>query len=77
MDGELKKKSFLRSLLKLHGEKLKNLSSYHAELVGIFLINHILRYITVINQDKKLPDISYIMFSRMYTKEMNWDHRRS
>ena len=59
------------------GEKLKNMSSYHAEFVGIFLINHILRYISVTNQDKKLPDICYIMFSRMYTKEKNWEHRRT
>lgn len=59
------------------GEKLKNMSSYHAEFVGIFTINHILRYITITNQDKELPDICYIMFSRMYTKEKNWDHRRT
>ena len=59
------------------GEKLKNMSSYHAEFVGIFIINHVLRYITISNQDKKLPDICYIMFSRKYTKEMNWEHRRT
>ena len=58
------------------GEKLKNMSSYHAEFIGIFLINHILRYITITNQDKELPNICYIMFSRMYTKEKNWDHIR-
>ena len=59
------------------GENLEKLSSYHAELVGIFVINHILRYITVQNEDKELPDICYIMFSRYYTKLKNWDHRRS
>ena len=57
------------------GKKLENISSYHAELVGIFIINHILRYITVNNQDKELPDICYIMFSRFYTKEKDWEHR--
>ena len=59
------------------GEKLKNMSSYHAEFVGIFTINHILRFIAISNQDKELPDICYIMFSRMYTKEKNWEHRRT
>jgi len=57
------------------GEKLADMSSYHAEFLGIFIINHILRYITVHNEDKKLPDICYIMFSRMYTKEKGWEHR--
>jgi len=59
------------------GESLEKLSSYHAELEGIFVINHILRYITVQNEEKDLPDICYIMFSRYYTKLKNWDHRRS
>ena len=57
------------------GEKIENISSYHVEFLGIFTINHILRYITVNNQNEKLPDICYIMFSRLYTKEKNWDHR--
>lgn len=57
------------------GEKLENISSYHVEFIGIFIINHILRYIMVNNQDKALPDICYIMFSRLYTKEKGWDHR--
>jgi hypothetical protein len=57
------------------GENLEKISSYHAELIGIFIINHILRYITIHNQDKELPDICYIMFSRLYTKEKNWEHR--
>ena len=57
------------------GENLSKMSSYHAEFIGIFLINHVLRYITIQNQDKTLPDICYIMFSRMYTKEKNWEHR--
>ncbi|MFX0071629.1 MAG: hypothetical protein ACFFAO_11110 [Candidatus Hermodarchaeota archaeon] len=59
------------------GENLKNMSSYHAELICIFIINHALRYITLNNEDKQLPDICYIMFSRMYTKEKNWNHRRA
>jgi len=59
------------------GEKLLNMSSYHAEFLGIFTINHILRYITIKNEDKELPDICYIMFSRFFTKEKNWDHRRT
>jgi len=34
--------------IKFYGEKLEeNLDSYHAEFIGIFLINHILRFITV------------------------------
>ncbi|MFX1340794.1 MAG: hypothetical protein ACFFDK_19445 [Promethearchaeota archaeon] len=57
------------------GEKLTYISSYHIELLGIFIINHILRYITVNNPHKDLPDICYIMFSRLYTKEKNWEHR--
>ena len=57
------------------GENLSKISSYHAEFIGIFLINHVLRYITIQNEDKTLPDICYIMFSRMFTKEKNWDHR--
>ena len=51
--------------IKFYGDKLAaNLDSYHAEFIGISLINHILRYITVNNLDKDLPDICYIMFSR-------------
>ncbi|MFX1366561.1 MAG: hypothetical protein ACFE9Y_16700, partial [Promethearchaeota archaeon] len=57
------------------GEKLTNISSYHAEFIGIFLINHILRFITSKNENQKLPDICYIMFSRLYTKEKGWEHR--
>lgn len=54
---------------------LKNLDSYHAEFLGIFLINHILRFITFRNEDQDLPDICRIMFSRYYTKQKNWAHR--
>jgi hypothetical protein len=62
--------------IKFQGKKLaKNLGSYHVEFIGIFVLNHILRYITVHNLGKELPDICYIMFSRLYTKEKNWDHR--
>lgn len=62
--------------IKFQGIKLKkNLDSYHAEFIGIFLINHILRFITVNNLDKELPDICFIMFSRLYTKNKGWDHR--
>jgi hypothetical protein len=62
--------------IKFIGEKLaKNLGSYHAEFIGIFVLNHILRYITVNNLNEELPDICYIMFSRLYTKEKKWDHR--
>jgi hypothetical protein len=50
----------------------KKIGSYHIEFLGIFLINHILRYITLNNLDKELPDICYIMFSRYYTKMKNW-----
>ena len=58
------------------GERLSKMGSYHAELMGIFVINHILRYITIHNMDKDLPDICYIMFSRYYTKNIGkWDHR--
>ncbi len=53
----------------------KNISSYHGELIGIFTINHILRYITIRNEEKDLPDICYMMFSRHYTKAKNWNHR--
>jgi len=64
--------------IKFTGEKLgQNISSYHVELVGIFLINHILRYITVNNLKGDLPNICFIMFSRLFTKEKGWDHRRT
>jgi len=63
--------------IKFSGTNLsKNIDSYHVEFIGIFLINHILRFITVSNIDKDLPDICYIMFSRYYTKNIGkWDHR--
>ena len=63
--------------IKFSGENLsKNIDSYHVEFVGIFMLNHILRFITVNNFDKDLPDICYIMFSRYYTKNIgDWDHR--
>ncbi|NVM35032.1 MAG: hypothetical protein HWN81_05520 [Candidatus Lokiarchaeota archaeon] len=63
--------------IKFSGEKMsKNIDNYHVEFVGIFMLNHILRFITVSNMDKDLPDICYIMFSRYYTKNIgNWDHR--
>jgi uncharacterized protein YciU (UPF0263 family) len=63
--------------IKFSGVNLpKNIDNYHVEFVGIFLINHILRFITVNNIDKDLPDICYIMFSRYYTKNIGkWDHR--
>jgi hypothetical protein len=57
------------------GNQLMNLSSYHAEFLGIFTINQILRFITIKNENKQLPDICYIMFSRMFTKEKGWEHR--
>lgn len=57
------------------GETLsKKIGSYHMEFLGIFLINHILRYITLNNIDKELPDICYIMFSRYFTKLNDWKH---
>ena len=61
--------------IKFSGSTLsKKIGSYHIEFLGIFLINHILRYITLNNIDKKLPDICYIMFSRYFTKLNNWKH---
>jgi hypothetical protein len=57
------------------GDSLEKISSYHLEFLGIFTINHILRYITVNNLDKDLPDICHIMFSRYYTKLKDWLHR--
>ena len=53
----------------------QNVDSYHAELLGIFTINHVLRYITINNEEKDLPDICSIMFSRLFTKEKGWEHR--
>ncbi|MFX0104631.1 MAG: hypothetical protein ACFE75_03960 [Candidatus Hodarchaeota archaeon] len=63
--------------IKFTGDNLSNnIDSYHIEFVGIFLINHILRFITVNNMDENLPDICYKMFSRYYTKNIGyWDHR--
>ncbi|MEM3587274.1 MAG: hypothetical protein QXO71_08145 [Candidatus Jordarchaeaceae archaeon] len=59
------------------GENLTKIGSYHIELISVFIINHILRYITIKNQDKKLPNICYKMFSRLFTKEKGWDYRRA
>ena len=61
--------------IKYSGRALsKKIGSYHVEFLGIFLINHILRYITLNNIDKELPDICYIMFSRYFTKLKGWKH---
>lgn len=62
--------------LKYSGENLEKIGSYHIELIAIFIINHILRYITMANQDKDLYDICYMMFSRMITKERDWTYRK-
>jgi hypothetical protein len=59
------------------GKNLTKIGSYNIELIGAFTINHILRYITIKNQDKKLPNICYQMFSRLFTKEKGWSHRTS
>lgn len=57
------------------GETLsKKVDNYHMEFLGIFLINHVLRYITLNNLDKELPNICYIMFSRFFTKQKDWKH---
>lgn len=63
--------------IKFSGANLsKSIDSYHIEFIGIFFINHILRFITIHNIDKDLPDICYIMFSRYYTKNIGkWEHR--
>ena len=62
--------------IKFSGEKLvQNIDSYHIEFVGIFMLNHILRFIAINNPNKDLPEICYIMFSRHYTKLKNWNHR--
>ncbi len=62
--------------IKFSGEKLtKNIDKYHIEFVGIFMVNHILRFITINNPNKDLPEICYKMFSRHYSKLKNWDHR--
>jgi len=63
--------------IEFSGENLaKKISSVHAEFIGIFTINHILRYITLNNLKTDLPDICYTMFSRYFTKQKNWDHRK-
>ncbi|MFW9970153.1 MAG: hypothetical protein ACFFDF_08130 [Candidatus Odinarchaeota archaeon] len=63
--------------MKFSGENIdKSIDSYHLEFIGIFFLNHILRFIAVNNLDKELPDICYIMFSRYYTKNIGkWKHR--
>lgn len=59
------------------GKNLTKIGSYNIELIGTFTINHVLRYITIKNQDKKLPNICYQMFSRLFTKEKGWNHTRT
>ncbi len=61
--------------IKFTGNLNQNIGSYHIEFIGIFVINHILRFITLNNLDKDLPDICHIMFSRYYTKLQDWDHK--
>ncbi|MFX1239336.1 MAG: hypothetical protein ACFFAS_17730 [Promethearchaeota archaeon] len=56
--------------IKFSGDNLsENIGSYHIELVGIFLINHILRYVSTKYKDAELPEICSMMFSRYYTKQ--------
>ena len=57
------------------GKNLKKIEKYHIELIVIFIINHILRFVTINNQGKELPNICYMMFSRLFTKEKGWDYR--
>ncbi|MBS7248734.1 MAG: hypothetical protein QXW47_03070 [Candidatus Jordarchaeales archaeon] len=60
------------------GRNLPSVGSYQLELLATFLINHIIRFITVENHGKvKLPSICYKMFSRMFTKEKGWSHHTS
>ncbi|MFB0559963.1 MAG: hypothetical protein ACETWM_01840 [Candidatus Lokiarchaeia archaeon] len=63
--------------LSYSGKNLTKIGSYQIELIGVYLINHILRYITIKNQDKELPDICYKMFSRLFTKEKGWIYRKT
>jgi hypothetical protein len=58
------------------GENLEKIESTHLELIGGFLINQLIRYITMANQKKELPDICYMMFSRLLSKEKDWTYRK-
>ncbi|MHA1712300.1 MAG: hypothetical protein ACTSUS_09670 [Candidatus Freyarchaeota archaeon] len=52
------------------GENLFNIGRYSLELIGTFIVNHAIRFITVKHHGKReLPSICYKMFSRMFTKE--------
>jgi len=57
------------------GENLEKIGIYEIELLAIYLINHILRFITLKNNLKDLPDICYMVFSNMLLKEKNWEDR--
>ena len=57
------------------GRNQKKIDRYHIELIAIFIINHILRFISIKNQEKKLPNIAYMMFSRLFSKEKEWNYR--
>ncbi len=61
--------------IKYSGNNLEIIESYHIELIAIFIINHILRFLTIRNQGKELPDIAYMMFSRLFSKEKRWNYR--
>ena len=54
------------------GKNLNRIGRFYHELIGTFLINHIPRYITTKNLEKKLPDICYKTFSILYAKEKGW-----
>ena len=55
------------------GDNIEKIGSYHIELIGIFIINHILRYISTTYQEEDLPDICDMMFSRYYMKKKEED----
>ncbi|MFO7796751.1 MAG: hypothetical protein ACQERB_13750 [Promethearchaeati archaeon] len=57
------------------GENLKNIGVYEIELLAIYLINHILRFITLKYNQKALPDICYMVFSNIFLKEKHWEDR--
>jgi len=55
--------------IKFHGEKLaKNLGSYHAEFIGIFVLNHILRYITVHRKELSFKSQSKVELSLFFRR---------
>ena len=54
--------------IKYTGENITKINNYARDQLGIFIINHCLRFISVTYPDKKMPKVVGQMFSYSYLK---------